>query len=193
MSTDALLDLRRRVARFEPVIGLETHVELGTRTKMFCGCPTDFGARAQHPGLPGLPGPARQPAGGQQGRHRGDHPHRARAELLDRRRGAGSPGRTTSTRTCRRTSRSASTTSRCASTATSTSRSTARPSGSASSGCTWRRTPARRCTSAARPAASTAPPSRWSTTTGPASRWSRSSPSRSPAPARSRPRSPGRT
>ena len=36
-------------------------------------------------------------------------------------------------------------------------RSTARPSGSASSGCTWRRTPARRCTSAAPPAASTAP------------------------------------
>ncbi|MGC4815829.1 hypothetical protein ACLQ29_35510, partial [Micromonospora sp. DT228] len=31
------------VARYEPVIGLETHVELGTNTKMFCGCPTDFG------------------------------------------------------------------------------------------------------------------------------------------------------
>ena len=32
------------VSRYEPVIGLETHVELGTVTKMFCGCPTDFGA-----------------------------------------------------------------------------------------------------------------------------------------------------
>ncbi|WP_018351360.1 Asp-tRNA(Asn)/Glu-tRNA(Gln) amidotransferase subunit GatB [Longispora albida] len=32
------------VERYEPVIGLETHVELGTRTKMFCSCPTEFGA-----------------------------------------------------------------------------------------------------------------------------------------------------
>ncbi|WP_285774193.1 Asp-tRNA(Asn)/Glu-tRNA(Gln) amidotransferase subunit GatB [Microtetraspora sp. NBRC 13810] len=30
--------------RFEPVLGLETHVELGTASKMFCGCPTAFGA-----------------------------------------------------------------------------------------------------------------------------------------------------
>ncbi|MEU6784502.1 Asp-tRNA(Asn)/Glu-tRNA(Gln) amidotransferase subunit GatB [Nonomuraea angiospora] len=30
--------------RFEPVLGLETHVELGTRSKMFCGCKTTFGA-----------------------------------------------------------------------------------------------------------------------------------------------------
>jgi len=28
--------------RYSPVIGLETHVELGTRTKMFCGCTTEF-------------------------------------------------------------------------------------------------------------------------------------------------------
>ncbi|WP_229071234.1 Asp-tRNA(Asn)/Glu-tRNA(Gln) amidotransferase subunit GatB [Actinoplanes sp. DH11] len=32
------------LTKYEPVIGLETHVELGTRTKMFCGCKTDFGA-----------------------------------------------------------------------------------------------------------------------------------------------------
>jgi aspartyl-tRNA(Asn)/glutamyl-tRNA(Gln) amidotransferase subunit B len=47
------------VARYEPVIGLETHVELGTNTKMFCGCPTEFGAEPNTQVCPvclGLPG-----------------------------------------------------------------------------------------------------------------------------------------
>jgi aspartyl-tRNA(Asn)/glutamyl-tRNA(Gln) amidotransferase subunit B len=47
------------VAMFEPVIGLEVHVELGTRTKMFCACPTDFGAPPNTHVCPvclGLPG-----------------------------------------------------------------------------------------------------------------------------------------
>jgi aspartyl-tRNA(Asn)/glutamyl-tRNA(Gln) amidotransferase subunit B len=47
------------VSRYEPVIGLETHVELGTATKMFCGCPTEFGAEPNTQVCPvclGLPG-----------------------------------------------------------------------------------------------------------------------------------------
>ena len=47
------------VARYDPVIGLETHVELGTRSKMFCGCPTVFGAEPNSAVCPvclGLPG-----------------------------------------------------------------------------------------------------------------------------------------
>ncbi len=31
------------MADWEPVIGLEIHVQLSTRTKMFCGCPLSFG------------------------------------------------------------------------------------------------------------------------------------------------------
>ncbi|MGH8901254.1 MAG: Asp-tRNA(Asn)/Glu-tRNA(Gln) amidotransferase subunit GatB [Egibacteraceae bacterium] len=34
-----------QATRYEAVIGLEVHVELSTRTKMFCGCATDFGGQ----------------------------------------------------------------------------------------------------------------------------------------------------
>jgi aspartyl-tRNA(Asn)/glutamyl-tRNA(Gln) amidotransferase subunit B len=44
MTTTTLPTYEDALSRYEPVIGLETHVELGTRTKMFCGCPTEFGA-----------------------------------------------------------------------------------------------------------------------------------------------------
>src|ERR1700752_353238 len=54
-----LVSYDEALARYEPVIGLETHVELGTRTKMFSGCRTVFGAEANSEGCPvclGLPG-----------------------------------------------------------------------------------------------------------------------------------------
>ena len=44
---------------FEAVIGLEVHVELKTKTKIFCGCPTDFGAEPNTQCCPicmGMPG-----------------------------------------------------------------------------------------------------------------------------------------
>jgi len=47
------------VTRYDPVIGLETHVELGTTAKMFCGCPTVFGTEPNSAVCPvclGLPG-----------------------------------------------------------------------------------------------------------------------------------------
>jgi aspartyl-tRNA(Asn)/glutamyl-tRNA(Gln) amidotransferase subunit B len=47
------------LARWEPVIGLEVHVQLATRTKIFCACPTSFGAPPNTNVCPvclGLPG-----------------------------------------------------------------------------------------------------------------------------------------
>ena len=58
-TTAELLDYDDVVARFDPVLGLEVHVELSTATKMFCGCPTDFGAEPNTQVCPvclGLPG-----------------------------------------------------------------------------------------------------------------------------------------
>ena len=47
------------VVKYEPVIGLEVHVQLKTRTKAFCGCKVEFGAPANSRTCPvclGLPG-----------------------------------------------------------------------------------------------------------------------------------------
>src|SRR4029450_2060769 len=46
-------------SEFEPVIGLEVHAQLLTKTKAFCGCSTAFGARPNTNVCPvclGLPG-----------------------------------------------------------------------------------------------------------------------------------------
>ena len=59
MTTDTLVPFAEAIERYDPVIGLETHVELGTTTKMFCGCPTTFGAEPNSHVCPvclGLPG-----------------------------------------------------------------------------------------------------------------------------------------
>jgi aspartyl-tRNA(Asn)/glutamyl-tRNA(Gln) amidotransferase subunit B len=47
------------LAKYEAVIGLEVHVQLSTRTKIFCGCATSFGAPPNENVCPiclGLPG-----------------------------------------------------------------------------------------------------------------------------------------
>jgi aspartyl-tRNA(Asn)/glutamyl-tRNA(Gln) amidotransferase subunit B len=59
MSEITVVPFEAAMSRYEPVIGLETHVELSTVTKMFCGCPTVFGARPNSAVCPvclGLPG-----------------------------------------------------------------------------------------------------------------------------------------
>ena len=43
-TTDAVRSFEETVTAYDPVLGLEVHVEIGTATKMFCGCPTEFGA-----------------------------------------------------------------------------------------------------------------------------------------------------
>jgi aspartyl-tRNA(Asn)/glutamyl-tRNA(Gln) amidotransferase subunit B len=57
--TAALMDYDEVLAHFEPVVGLEVHVELSTATKMFCGCANVFGAPPNTQVCPtclGLPG-----------------------------------------------------------------------------------------------------------------------------------------
>jgi aspartyl-tRNA(Asn)/glutamyl-tRNA(Gln) amidotransferase subunit B len=55
----AVLPYDEAVAAFDPVLGLEVHVELNTVSKMFCGCSTTFGAPPNTQVCPvclGLPG-----------------------------------------------------------------------------------------------------------------------------------------
>ena len=43
MAKDAVLPYEKAIELYEPVLGFEVHVELNTKTKMFCGCANEFG------------------------------------------------------------------------------------------------------------------------------------------------------
>ena len=157
-------------ADWEPVIGLEIHVQLNTETKMFCACENRFGAEPNtltcplclgHPGvLPvinqaavdkaiqiGLALDCEIAAAAQFHRKNYFYPDSPKAYQI-------TPVRPADLRAAASWSSTA--------------------VGSGSPAPTWRRTPPSSCTPAARAAASRGPILRWSTSTAAALRWSRS-------------------
>ncbi|MBO0812312.1 MAG: Asp-tRNA(Asn)/Glu-tRNA(Gln) amidotransferase subunit GatB, partial [Microlunatus sp.] len=57
--TATLISYEDALAKYDPVLGLEVHVELNTDTKMFCGCINEFGGEPNTHTCPvclGLPG-----------------------------------------------------------------------------------------------------------------------------------------
>jgi aspartyl-tRNA(Asn)/glutamyl-tRNA(Gln) amidotransferase subunit B len=59
MAKEQLMPYEQAIEQFEVVIGLEVHVELNTKSKMFCGCANEFGSEPNTNVCPiciGLPG-----------------------------------------------------------------------------------------------------------------------------------------
>ncbi len=59
MAKEQLMPYEQAIEQFEVVIGLEVHVELNTKSKMFCGCANIFGNEPNTNVCPiciGLPG-----------------------------------------------------------------------------------------------------------------------------------------